>query len=104
MVIPKQIAAQDKHTSSSRTGWVELRRQIIFYQFYEVNSNISPECVIQLADMQTVVQIYEKLSEEQETLLPNESVTFASHYLSAKLYLVTTARESETQPWLEPKN
>lgn len=66
MIRPKQLAVQDEKASKSRLGWVEPKEQITCYQCYKVNLHILPECAIQVADVQRVVENCEKLLYEQK--------------------------------------
>lgn len=59
---------------------------------------------MQLADKYKVVDNYEKLSDKQNTIVPNDSITLAHQYLLAKLDLASDTRESDTQSRPDSKN
>lgn len=87
-----------------RSCCVEARRQLIYYQCYEMSSHILPKPAPNLAAVRQVVDHYEKLSGKRRTTVRNDYITLVCQYLSARLNLTFAVCKGDTQPRLESKN
>ena len=95
MVRPKQVAFQDENTTRNRPGWEVTKQQIICYLCYEIGTHISPRCTDKLNDMDLVVANYEKLTDEQKKLVPDDSYKLAKRYLDMRHELSNMNRKNE---------
>lgn len=91
------------HNVTSRSEWMVYRRQILCYESYEIDSHMSPKCMAKLNIMELVVHDYEKLTDEQATLVPADSYNLAKQYLKMKRDLTTSKRNSGKKPQNESK-
>ena len=71
------------------------KKQIICYLCYEIGTHISPRCTAKLNDMDLVVANYEKLTDEQKQLVPDDSYKLAKRYIDMRLELSNMNRKNE---------
>lgn len=104
MVKPKRLTAKDRHTATNCPKWVVLRKQIIWYKCYKIDSHLPPECLAKFNDMDSVVHNYEKLTDKSKPLIPADSYSIAKKYSEMECEVATNQRSSDEQPLNESKN
>lgn len=80
----KQLTAEDRYHATNCLGSVSPRKHIICYHCYEIDSNISPECLAELNKENLVVHNHEKFTDEQKRLAPADSYILANEYFEMK--------------------